>query len=200
MEGNPWLFGVLVGEQTLDSIGLPYQTFAQHVYFQADGDTVQAEKELQQYVVQRYSHLGFTTNAEVNAPVQQTRRTAIAAISLVIVCLLALGFLGLINTVSSRIYSRLHEIGLLRSIGMTKGQVYRMLVYEGVVFGLLASLLGAITCFLLLPHVQWYWLQTQTPLYLALACVVCIALSVLTIFLPARNVMKNSPTEITHFR
>lgn len=200
MEGNPGFFGILVGAQTLENLELPYQTFSQHIYFQGDGDAVQAEKELQQYVVQRYSHLGFTTNAEVNAPVQQTRRTAIAAISLVIICLLALGFLGLVNTVSSRIHNRLHEIGLLRSIGMTKGQVYRMLVYEGVAFGLLASLLGAITCFLILPHVQWYWLQTQTPLYLALACVVCIALSVLTIFLPARNVLENSPTEITHSR
>ncbi len=200
MEGNPGLFGILVGEQTLKSLELPYQTFSQHIYFQGDGDVVQAEKELQQYVVQRYSHLGFTTNAEANAPVQQIRRTAITAISLVIICLLALGFLGLVNTVSSRIHNRLHEIGLLRSIGMTKGQVYRMLVYEGAVFGLLASLLGAISCFLILPHVQWYWLQTQTPLYLALACVVCIALSILTIFLPARNVLKNSPTEITHSR
>ena len=98
--------------------------------------------------------------------------------------------------VSSRIHSRLHEIGLLRCIGMTKGQVYRMFVYEGAVFGVLASLLGTMGSLVMLPKFQENWLHTSMPLVLALSCVVCMALAVFTIFLPARAVMKKSPTEI----
>ena len=116
--------------------------------------------------------------------------------SMITVCLLALGFLGLMNTVSSRIHSRLHEIGLLRCIGMTKGQVYRMFVYEGAMFGVLASLLGTMGCLVMLPKFQENWLHTQMPLVLVLSCLVCIALAVCTIFLPTHAVLKKNPTDI----
>ncbi len=72
---------------------------------------------------------------------------------------------------------------LLRCIGMTKGQVYRMFVYEGAVFGVLASLLGTMGCLVMLPKFQENWLHTQMPLVLVLSCLVCIALAVCTIFL-----------------
>ena len=141
--------------------------------------------------------LSLTTATEQRRADQQTRRTTISVMSMIAVCLLALGFLGLMNTVSSRIHSRLHEIGLLRCIGMTKGQVYRMFVYEGMAFGFLASLLGITGCLVMLPKFQENWLHTQTPLYLVLSCIFCIVIAVCTIFLPVRAAMKKSPTEIT---
>ena len=84
----------------------------------------------------------------------------------------------------SRIHSRLHEIGLLRCIGMTKGQVYRMFVYEGAAFGALASLLGMAGCLVMLPKFHQSWLHTPMPLVLVLSYLVCIALAVCTIFYP----------------
>ena len=102
--------------------------------------------------------------------------------SMITVCLLALGFLGLMNTVSSRIHSRLHEIGLLRCIGMTKGQVYRMFVYEGAMFGVLASLLGTMGCLVMLPKFQENWLHTQMPLVLVLSCLVSVSYTHLDVY------------------
>ena len=138
----------------------------------------------------------LTTATEQSLADQQQRRTTISVMSMITVCLLALGFLGLMNTVSSRIHSRLHEIGLLRCIGMTKGQVYRMFVYEGAMFGVLASLLGTMGCLVMLPKFQENWLHTQMPLVLVLSCLVCIALAVCTIFLPTHAVLKKNPTDI----
>lgn len=197
VEGRPVIFGMIVGEQTLENLGLPYEANRQYIYFQPDVDIVQAEEEVKQFVAQNYPQLNISTRTEENMTEQQLRRTVVTVIGLVLVCLLAIGFLGLINTVSSRIHSRLHEIGLLRSVGMTKGQVYRMLIYEGAVFGILPSLLSVAVCFILLPQIRWYWLETEALFYLVLSCIVCIVLSILTIFLPARTVMKYSPAEIT---
>ena len=80
---------------------------------------------------------------------------------------------------------------------MTKGQVYRMFVYEGAMFGIFASLLGIAGCFIMLPKFHENWLHTPMPLILVLSCVVCIALAACTIFLPIHAVVKKNPTEIT---
>ncbi len=192
------VFGMIVGEQTLANLELPYDMRYQYIYFPEDADIEQTEAEIRQFISKNYPLLKLSTATEQNLAEQQTRRTTISIMSMITVCLLALGFLGLMNTVSSRIHSRLHEIGLLRCIGMTKGQVYRMFVYEGAVFGVFASLLGTAGCFVILPKFQGNWLHTQTPLYLALSCVFCLVLAILTIFLPVHTVLKKSPTAITH--
>ena len=189
------VFGMMAGEQTLANLDLPYDIRRQYIYFQDDANIEQTEAEMRQFVSQECPLLTLTTQTEQSLAEQQTRRTSISIMSMITVCLLALGFLGLMNTVSSRIHSRLHEIGLLRCIGMTKGQVYRMFVYEGAVFGVLASLLGVAGCLFILPKFQENWLHTQTPLYLALSCMVCIVLAAGTIFLPVRAVVRKSPTE-----
>lgn len=197
VQGAPRVpFGMIVGEQTLSSLKLPYAVRQQYIYFPDDADIEQTEAEIRQFVSQEYPLLTLTTATEQSLADQQQRRTTISVMSMITVCLLALGFLGLMNTVSSRIHSRLHEIGLLRCIGMTKGQVYRMFVYEGAVFGVLASLLGTMGCLVMLPKFQENWLHTQMPLVLVLSCLVCIALAVCTIFLPTHAVLKKNPTDI----
>lgn len=191
------IFGMAVGEKTLESLELPYEISNMYLYFDEDADIPATEAHLEQTVSRSYPLTRLTTQTEEALAEQQQRRTRLSISSMISVCLFALGFLGLMNTVSSRIHCRLHEIGLLRCIGMTKGQVYRMFVYEGAVFGIFASLLGTVVCFIMLPKFQENWLHTQMPLYLALSCVICIALAVCTIFLPIHAVLKKNPTEIT---
>ena len=190
-------FGMFVDEQTLVNLGLPFSVRQQYLYFQDAADITQTEMEIEQFISREYPRLSFTTGTETRQAQRQTRLTSISIMSMLSVCLLALGFLGLMNTVSSRVHSRLHEIGLLRCIGMTKGQVYRMFVYEGAAFGVLASLLGIAGCLFILPKFQGNWLHTQTPLYLVLSCIVCMVLAVCTVFLPVRGILKKNPTQIT---
>ena len=120
---------MIVGEQTLSSLKLPYAVRQQYIYFPDDADIEQTETEIRQFVSQEYPLLTLTTATEQSLADQQQRRTTISVMSMITVCLLALGFLGLMNTVSSRIHSRLHEIGLLRCIGMTKAVSYTHLSY-----------------------------------------------------------------------
>lgn len=189
------VFGIAVGQQTLSNLQLPYEISKLHLYFNEDADISSTEAEIKQKASHTYSFVTVSTQTEEAFVQQQQRRTTLAITGMLTICLLALGFLGLMNTVSNRIYNRMHEIGLLRCIGMTKGQIYRMFIYEAVVFGVLASLLGVSVCALIFPNIQSNWLQTNAPFYLAISCLTCIVLSIITIFIPAKEVLRHNPTE-----
>ena len=63
---------------------------------------------------------------------------AIAGISLI-----AASF-GIINTMMTAIYERRREIGILRSIGSKKSNIFKIFVLESGVYGLLGGILGSI--------------------------------------------------------
>jgi putative ABC transport system permease protein len=52
--------------------------------------------------------------------------------------------LGMVNTFSMSVLERFREIGVLRATGMTRGQVWGMVVIEAGVLGLVGSFVGAI--------------------------------------------------------
>jgi putative ABC transport system permease protein len=68
--------------------------------------------------------------------------TIFDALALVAVLVAAL---GIVNTLTMGVVERVREIGLLRAIGMGKGQVVRMVMVEALVIGLVGSFLGAVT-------------------------------------------------------
>ena len=53
--------------------------------------------------------------------------------------------LGIANTLSMNVLERVREIGVLRSVGMTRRQVWRMVVVEAGICGLAGALLGCVT-------------------------------------------------------
>ena len=58
--------------------------------------------------------------------------------------LVAIAATGIANTVLMAAYERIREIGTLRAMGMTQGGVVRLFMTEGLVMGVLGSLLGAL--------------------------------------------------------
>jgi putative ABC transport system permease protein len=53
-----------------------------------------------------------------------------------------IGFIGIFNTLLLSVLERTREIGLLRAVGMVRGQVARMVLAESVLVSLLGSILG----------------------------------------------------------
>ena len=194
------IFCIAAGENTLDNLQVPYELTNLYVYFDKDADIAATEAYIEQKVSDSYPLTRLSTQTEVALAEQLKRRTYLSIYSMITFSLLVLGFLGLINTVSSRIHSRQHEIGLLRSIGMTKGQIYRMFVYEGALFGVLASLFGIAGSVWLLSKFQVGWTQTQMPIYMILSCNFCIVLAVCTVVIPIRTILKKNPTEILNIK
>lgn len=60
---------------------------------------------------------------------------------LLVAILLILAVINFVNTITTSIFSRSREFGLLESIGMTKRQQRKMLMFEGLYYWLLASFL-----------------------------------------------------------
>jgi putative ABC transport system permease protein len=53
--------------------------------------------------------------------------------------------LGIVNTLTMNVYERVREIGILRATGMTRPQVWRMIVVEAGVLGVVGAILGCVT-------------------------------------------------------
>jgi putative ABC transport system permease protein len=53
-----------------------------------------------------------------------------------------IGALGVTNTMTMNVLERIREIGCLRAVGMTRGQVLRMILAEALIIGILGGLFG----------------------------------------------------------
>jgi putative ABC transport system permease protein len=56
---------------------------------------------------------------------------------------IVIALFGIVNTLGLSIYERVRELGLLRAVGMSRGQVRRMIRSEAVIIAVLGGLLGA---------------------------------------------------------
>jgi putative ABC transport system permease protein len=68
-------------------------------------------------------------------------------LSLVTVLLLlavVIALLGIVNTLALSVFERTRELGLLRAVGMTRGQVRAMVRWESVVISVIGALIGAV--------------------------------------------------------
>ena len=52
--------------------------------------------------------------------------------------------LGIVNTLTMNVYERVREIGILRATGMTRRQVWRMVVVEAGILGCVGAFLGCL--------------------------------------------------------
>lgn len=89
------------------------------------------------------------------------------------------GILNFINTILTGIITRKREFAMLESVGMTKKQLERLLVYEGLFFSLGAGLLSLIIALVLSPLISsaledifWFFTYdfTIAPILILLPC------------------------------
>ncbi len=73
--------------------------------------------------------------------IQSIRRRALQVITVI---LLLLAGVGMANTILMSAYERIKEVGTLRAMGMSKGGITGLFVLEGLVVGIIGSLLGAL--------------------------------------------------------
>jgi putative ABC transport system permease protein len=58
---------------------------------------------------------------------------------------IVVGSLGVINTLTMSVIERTREIGMLRAIGTTKGQIVKMVLAEAGLMGVIGGILGLAT-------------------------------------------------------
>src|SRR5262249_37761776 len=55
-----------------------------------------------------------------------------------------IAFIGIINTLALSVLERIRELGLLRALGMTRGQLRSMIRWEAVIIAVLGATLGLV--------------------------------------------------------
>lgn len=66
-----------------------------------------------------------------------------------IVMISLIGIVNVVNTISINILLKKKEFGTLATIGMSKSQLNKMVIFEGVLHGIIASIIGGILSFVL---------------------------------------------------
>jgi putative ABC transport system permease protein len=89
-------------------------------------------------------------NVEVRAQVEyrQSQEAQVNTILVMFNALLALAVIiamvGITNTLALSVFERTREIGLLRAVGMTRGQIRRMIRWESIIVAVIGALLGVV--------------------------------------------------------
>src|SRR3954467_9369036 len=67
----------------------------------------------------------------------------LALVSIMLLLSVLIAFLGIVNTLALSVYERTRELGLLRAVGMTRGQVRSMVRWESVIISTIGATVGA---------------------------------------------------------
>lgn len=143
------------------------------------------------------SYPQFTLNwgADWRAEQRQVMSQSFLAIDLAMIVLIVPSLLGLINTLAINVLERTREIGVLRAIGATQGQIRRLVLAEslllgaaGAAFGMLAGLALGYALTALLAASITSALRYSFPLAGLIAAVaVALLMAVIASLLPARQ-------------
>ena len=135
-----------------ESVVLPEETFLElfpenqepiHCLFDAKEGSFDSLNAFLKSLEDRYS-LSISTRLTAEAEFDRIR-TNYNTVG-VIVCLILgiVGVLNLINVIFTGVLARQREFASMRSIGMTRKQLRRLFVYEGICYALLAAVIGTV--------------------------------------------------------
>lgn len=129
--------------------------------------------------------------------------TAIAAVSLIV------GAVGIANTMFMSVMERTRQIGLLKALGATDGEVTELFLMEAGLFGFVGGILGIITGVLISVTISAVGLRAigpggtmnavVTPDLIAFALVFSIIIGVISGVAPARSAAKMNPVDALRF-
>lgn len=122
--------------------------FDSMVLARAAGDLAEARRAVEA-VVDPYANLRVQTKDEVVADAERQIDQLLALVTGLLFLAVVVAILGITNTLALSIIERTREIGLLRAVGMLRGQVRRMIRWEAVLIALFGALSGIATGILL---------------------------------------------------
>lgn len=100
-------------------------------------------------IAHRYRNARFVSYQEYLKELESSIRTLSSLVYGLIAIVAFIGICGITNTVNTNLILRQREFGMLRATGMTRGQLKKMLGYEGLIFGLVSAVCSVILGLLL---------------------------------------------------
>lgn len=194
---------IMTNQQMQSNFGISqYKIINASKLGEADGDTIVKEllliiQDVPKAVLQDYTSAIEAQKSYLHQ--QQVFFTAIAIIVLVI------SLFHIMNSMNYSILSRRYEFGLLRAMGMMDSGLYKMIIKEGIIYGILANVLLLLLYGTILQKIMIYYMQhivqflhitASVPGYVfAIIIVLNIAIAVIAVILPARRIVRDGIIE-----
>jgi putative ABC transport system permease protein len=155
--------------------------------------------EVAKLIDREFENSDYETKTEPEAAFAQAWAKQVGNIALIIASILGAVFFTILlvtgNTISQAVRERTGELGVLKAIGFTNGQVMRLVLAEACLIAVLGGALGLGLAWIVVPVVGGA-LSNLLPMFyfpardLFLGVVICLALGVVTGFFPALAAMR----------
>jgi putative ABC transport system permease protein len=164
------------------------------------------QQRIENQLAQRYN-LSVASNQQLIGRAMQLLRQTYSLFDVLALIALLVAGLGVINTLTMNVIERTQEIGMLRSIGLTRGQVLMMILSEAGLMGLIGGILGLAFGILLtriflfaMTAMSGYKVTYLLPLVAIIAGVlISLVVSQLAAIFPARRAAKIRILEAIHY-
>ena len=125
---------------------------ASAVYLATEQHDPAYQEEMAKYLKSHFEAAGI--NVASTNKVSELRATAITQFNVIFIFLMLMAVLltvvggfGLTGTMSLNVIERTREIGVMRAIGASNGDVMRIVIVEGVLIGMISWLIGLILAY-----------------------------------------------------
>ncbi len=108
----------------------------------AEGVSEEDAREAIEKVAEPFPLVEVRTKAEFRDSQTNQINQALLFVNIFLGLALVIAILGIVATLALSVFERTRELGLLRAVGMTAGQLRRMVCWEGVIVAVFGGLLG----------------------------------------------------------
>lgn len=152
-------------------------------------------------------HLILISNEMIRDQVLTLMDQAFRMFDVMALIAIVVGSLGVINTLTMSVIERTREIGMLRAIGTTRGQIVKMVLAEALLMGAIGGILGLGTG-IVLARILFIGMTTMSGYRLTfilpaegvmLSVVIALVISQLAAIAPARRASKVRILEAVHY-
>ena len=163
-------------------------------------------EQIEQRVKEQLGALGLKSGdvRHIKHQILESFRKMLMLMSTVALAAIAVASLGVANTIMASIRSRRWQLGILRSLGLTQGQLLRLILAEGLLLGLVGCALGLVAGLQMslnanafshrmigyAPPIEVPWPMVWTGL------IVIVAVSVLASLFPALSASRREPLQL----
>ena len=173
---------------------------------QSDASVSQVMNQIDSLYGKRYQ-LSLESNASLKERAFGLMGQAFRMFDVLGIIAVMVAALGVVNTVTMSVIERTREIGMLRSIGMTRWQVVMMVLAEAGLLGIIGGILGLVFGVLLtqiflesMKAMSGYSLALVIPSHTVYtAVVVALAVSQLAALVPAVRAARTPVLEAIHY-
>ncbi len=197
------LNGITVSTSGYNALFPTPQTFMVVAKAQPGADIAATQKAIE-------AALASTPTAEVKTAAEYKKSTVdlVNQLLTLVYGLLALSVIislfGIVNTLVLAVYERTREIGLVRAVGMSRGQVRATVRYESVITSIIGALLGIVVgivfAWVVVTRFAGQGITFSVPgLQLAVFLVLAVVVGVIAAILPARRAARIDILEAIHY-